>query len=77
MSNEPRPSIFRMAREDVWEFPRPDMSLVPELLKYSAATVSVVARGIVGTPSTFFNGVCPLFRGQGHDILGLAIIYKA
>ena len=73
MSKEARPPIFRMAREEVWEFPRPNMDIVPELLKYSAATVSVVARGIVGTPSTFFNGICSLFRGQGHDILGPAI----
>ena len=57
MSSEARPPIFRMAREDVWEFPRPNMDLVPELIKYSAATVAVVARNVVGTPSTFFNGV--------------------
>ena len=43
MSSEARPPIFRMAREDVWEFPRPNMDLVPELIKYSAATVAVVA----------------------------------
>ena len=73
MSSEARPPIFRMAREDVWEFPRPNMDLVPELIKYSAATVAVVARNVVGTPSTFFNGVAPLFRGKGHDILGPAI----
>ena len=73
MSNEARPPIFRMDQGDVWEFPRPDMGLVPELIKYSAATVAVVARNIVGTPSTFFNGVSSLFRGQGHDILGPAI----
>ena len=46
MSKEPRPPIFRMAPDDVWEFPKPNMDLVPELIKYSAATVSVVARGI-------------------------------
>ena len=73
MSSGARPPIFRMAREDVWEFPRPNMDLVPELIKYSAATVAVVARNVVGTPSTFFNGVAPLFRGKGHDILGPAI----
>ena len=36
MSSEARPPIFRMAREDVWEFTRPNMDLVPELIKYSA-----------------------------------------
>ena len=73
MSKKAIPPIFRMAREDVWEFPKPDMSLVPELIKYSAATVCVVARNIVGTPSTFFSGVGPLFRGKGHEILGPAV----
>lgn len=73
MSKEPRPPIFRMAREEVWEFPKPNMDLVPELMNYSAATIAVVARGIVGTPSTFFHGVSPLFRGKGHDVLGPAI----
>ena len=55
MSSEARPPIFRMAREDVWEFTRPNMDLVPELIKYSAATVAVVARNVVGTPSTFLT----------------------
>lgn len=73
MSKKPSPPVFRMAKDDVWEFPKPDMSLVPELIKYSAATVAVVARNIVGTPSTFFGGVSPLFRGQGHDVLGPAV----
>ena len=53
------------------------MVIVPELLKYSAATVSVVARGIVGTPSTFFNGPGSLFRDQGHDILGPSITLQS
>ena len=73
MSTAPQPPKFRMAPEDVWEFPKPDMGLVPELIKYSAATVSVVARNVVGAPSTFFNGIAPLFRGKGHDILGPAV----
>ena len=73
MSTGPQPPKFRMAPKDVWEFPKPDMSLIPELIKYSAATVSVVARNVVGSPSTFFNGIAPLFRGKGHDILGPAV----
>lgn len=73
MKREPRPPIFRMTHDDVWEFPRPDMDLVPELMNFSAATISVVARNIVGTPSTFFHDVSPLFRGKGHDILGPAV----
>ena len=47
-----------MAKEDVWEFPRPNMDLVPELIKYSAATVSVVDLTVRTEKETTYEEIC-------------------